>query len=309
MTTSSSNTILVVDDSATDLKLAGALLKRDPRLTIAYAANGQEALDSFATLIPDAVVTDLQMPEMDGLELVSAINEQYPRVPVILMTAAGSEEIAVKALQLGASSYVPKRRLTNDLLEIVNRVLETAREDASHSRLMTCITHYECEFVLENDPKLISTLVHYLRQSAKSLDLGEEGDRLRVGMALDEALLNAHYHGNLEVSSQLREKDHSEFYKLARERAQVEPYIDRRIHVWYSMTPREAIYRIRDEGPGFDPKLLPDPTDPANLEKPSGRGVLLMKTFMDEVIYNDAGNEVTMIKRWLKNGQMKKPVD
>ena len=48
---------------------------------------------------------------------------------------------------------------------------------------------------------------------------------------------------------------------------------------------------------GFDPSLLPDPTQPENLEKVSGRGVLLMRTFMDEVIYNDAGNEVELIKR------------
>jgi anti-sigma regulatory factor (Ser/Thr protein kinase) len=54
---------------------------------------------------------------------------------------------------------------------------------------------------------------------------------------------------------------------------------------------------IRDEGPGFDPRQLPDPTAPTNLEKPSGRGLLLMRTFMDEVVYNDAGNQVTLVKR------------
>ena len=54
---------------------------------------------------------------------------------------------------------------------------------------------------------------------------------------------------------------------------------------------------IRDEGPGFDPDGLPDPTDPENLTKASGRGVLLIRTFMDEVRFNDTGNEITMIKR------------
>ena len=54
---------------------------------------------------------------------------------------------------------------------------------------------------------------------------------------------------------------------------------------------------IRDEGPGFDPRELPDPTDPTNLERPSGRGLLLMRTFMDDVSYNDDGNQVTLIKR------------
>jgi len=53
---------------------------------------------------------------------------------------------------------------------------------------------------------------------------------------------------------------------------------------------------VRDEGPGFDPASLPDPTDPANLDRPCGRGMLLMRTFMDNVIYNDRGNEVTLFK-------------
>ena len=56
------------------------------------------------------------------------------------------------------------------------------------------------------------------------------------------------------------------------------------------------VYVIRDEGPGFDVSGLPDPTDPANLDRPCGRGMLLMRTFMDNVIYNDRGNEVTLFK-------------
>ena len=54
---------------------------------------------------------------------------------------------------------------------------------------------------------------------------------------------------------------------------------------------------MRDEGSGFDPGALPDPLDPENLEKASGRGVLLMRAFMDDVRYNDAGNEVTLVLR------------
>src|ERR1041385_8005293 len=62
--------------------------------------------------------------------------------------------------------------------------------------------------------------------------------------------------------------------------------------------PRDhAEFTVRDEGPGFDVSTLPDPRDPANLEKASGRGVMLIRTFMDEVRYNDKGNQVTMTKR------------
>ncbi|MEC9096076.1 MAG: ATP-binding protein [Planctomycetota bacterium] len=54
---------------------------------------------------------------------------------------------------------------------------------------------------------------------------------------------------------------------------------------------------IQDEGEGFDPDNVPDPTLPENLDKPSGRGVMLMKAFMDDVLYNDIGNQLTFIKR------------
>ena len=59
----------------------------------------------------------------------------------------------------------------------------------------------------------------------------------------------------------------------------------------------EAAYVVRDEGPGFNPHGLPDPRDAANLEKASGRGLFLIRTFMDEVRYNASGNEITLIKR------------
>ena len=54
---------------------------------------------------------------------------------------------------------------------------------------------------------------------------------------------------------------------------------------------------VRDEGPGFDPATLPDPTDPSNLERVGGRGLLLIRTFMDEVRHNESGNEITFVKR------------
>ena len=58
---------------------------------------------------------------------------------------------------------------------------------------------------------------------------------------------------------------------------------------------------IRDEGPGFDLSSLRDPTDPENLEKAGGRGLLLINAFMDEVRHNERGNQITMIKNKAEN--------
>src|SRR5690349_13208032 len=103
------SSVLVVDDSAVDRLRAEKLIANQTSLTVVTAANGKEALACLARNLPDIVITDMQMPEMDGLQLVEEIRSRYPSVPVVLMTAHGSEELAVQALQKGAASYVPKR--------------------------------------------------------------------------------------------------------------------------------------------------------------------------------------------------------
>jgi anti-sigma regulatory factor (Ser/Thr protein kinase) len=122
-------------------------------------------------------------------------------------------------------------------------------------------------------------------------------------MALEEALVNAMYHGNLEVSSELRSQgDGSTFYALLRERRDSPPYSQRVLHVRAAISQEQVRFTIRDEGPGFDPSTLPDPSAAPNLERVSGRGVMLLRTFMDSVQYSATGNEVTLVKRCAVGG-------
>jgi CheY-like chemotaxis protein/anti-sigma regulatory factor (Ser/Thr protein kinase) len=289
-------TVLVVDDSATDRRLAVGLIEKTPDFTVLQATNGRDALEQIELHLPDLVVTDMMMPEMNGLELVSKVREHYPLMPIILMTSQGSEEIAVQALQQGAASYVPKRSLATELLEVIDRVLAASQESRGRARLVGRLSRYEYAFNLENDVSLVCAVAGYLREEAIRLRLWPRAECLRLGVALEEALLNAFHHGNLEISSELREQDHRAYNDLAEKRCQEPPYKDRRIFVSVKVTAAQAIYVVRDEGPGFDPTTLPDPTDPTNLDRPCGRGLLLMRTFMDNVIYNDKGNEVTLFK-------------
>lgn len=290
-------TILIVDDSAVDRQLVGGLLRSESDFSIQFAANGAEALTHIEAEAPSVVVTDLIMPEMDGLELVKSVHQKHPLIPVILMTSKGNEEIAVQALQAGAASYAPKNSLAKTLLETIRSLLDVSTQQQSHERLLQCMTQTDATFQLDNDYTLIPALIGHLQDSVTRIGLCDDNERVRVGVALDEALVNALYHGNLELSSEMRDSDHERYTQLARVRRSSAPYCDRRIHVRISLTPRKGSFVIRDEGPGFDPSCLPDPRDPANLEQLGGRGVLLMRTFMDEVSYNPHGNEVTMIKR------------
>ena len=287
--------VLVVDDSLVDRRRAGALLERSNDWELCFAENGAEALAVVRERCPDVVVTDLQMPELDGLGLVRTLAREFPLLPVVLMTGQGSETIAVEALEAGAASYVPKREL-NLLPETVERVLTIAGERKQRANLRRCLKSLTGEYELGNEPGMLTSLVAELQAHLQEMGLFSEGDRLRVGVALEEALLNAAYHGNLEVDSELREHDFALYYETARQRAKAYPYRDRRVTVHVDLSSKGARYTIRDQGRGFDPKTLPDPTDPRNLERSSGRGLLLMRTFMDKVEYNSTGNEVTLCK-------------
>src|SRR5262249_48847532 len=147
--------VLVVDDSITDRKLAVGLLQRVPDFTVYEAADGKEALQSIGLHLPDLVVTDMQMPNMNGLELVSQIKEQFPLTPVILMTSQGSEEIAVQALQKGAASYVPKRVMATDLVDTIDRVMAATQQVRGRARLVNRMTQCEYAFSVENDLELV----------------------------------------------------------------------------------------------------------------------------------------------------------
>ncbi len=92
-----------------------------------------------------------------------------------------------------------------------------------------------------------------------------------IKLALEEAMTNAVRHGN-------RNDD------------------QKQITVRYAVSPRRALIIIVDEGPGFDVSHVPDPTQPEFLERPFGRGIMLMRAYMSRVAYNAAGNEVRMVK-------------
>src|SRR5580704_12367782 len=117
--------VLVVEDSPTQASELRFLLE-DAGFDVEIACDGIAALSSLEERLPSIIVTDLQMPRMDGLALVEAVRRAHPSVPVILITAHGSEEIAARALRSGAASYVPKRYLAQDLAQVVHQIIAMA---------------------------------------------------------------------------------------------------------------------------------------------------------------------------------------
>jgi CheY-like chemotaxis protein len=293
--------ILLVEESASKRRHTADLLQRNGKVEVIYAGSGPEALSTIERLSPDVVLAALPPQGTDFLGVLHDIHSSYPSLPIILMTADAVTPVLSKALQRGAASLVPKSNLGRYLAQTLDHVLELSRT-GRHQRLVGYLCQTECSFSLENDPDLIAPLVAHLQEVTARLEGMDESARMQLGVALHEGLLNAMYHGNLEISSDLRECGESAFLAAAEQRRRSSPHRDRRVHVKATMTPSEAVFVIRDEGPGFNPETIPDPTAPANVSKASGRGILLMRTFVDDMHYNATGNELTLVKRLPTNG-------
>jgi CheY-like chemotaxis protein len=294
--------VLIVEDSPDQARMIAALLESGDYAT-EVARDGVTALRVIEERTPDVVVTDLIMPGINGLQVVEAVRRRHPRLPVILMTAFGSGEIAARALRQGAASYVPKRSLREELLRTVESTLRVARAETARARGVECLDETEYRFVLQNDEALIPPLVAFvqdaIRRHGERLD---DNQLIQVGIALQEALLNAMHHGNLEVDSAVRESGSEHYERMVAGRRADPHYGSRRVHFSARISADRLDCVIRDEGPGFDPSQVPDPTNPANLERVSGRGLYLIWTFMDRVVHNATGNQITLVKRLTGGG-------
>jgi CheY-like chemotaxis protein/anti-sigma regulatory factor (Ser/Thr protein kinase) len=289
--------VLVVDDSSLFRRMAGGLIRDGLGCRVACAADGIEALSLLESVEPSVVLTDIQMPRMDGFELVQAIRTDHPGIPVILMTAYGSEAVAARALHAGAASYIPKDCLASDLIDTLRRVLTVVEGNQRRRLLLACQKARTGSFEIGNDPDLFPALIGLVQEDLLTFSLGDATTRTRIAIAIQEALANALYHGNLECSSDLRQEDERHFYRLADERQAIEPYHSRRIHLETRIDRDEFRIDIRDEGPGFDVSSLDKPFDPEDLLRIGGRGMILIRSFLDQVIHNEMGNQITLIKR------------
>ena len=236
---------------------------------------------------------------MDGLQLVEAIKEQAPTIPVVLTTSQGSEEncrpvAPERCVVLCTQTRFGHLPLSNNQ----PRSSGWCKKEQHQQAVAKYAIENKVEFSLVTDELLVPSVIARLEEPINELGVFDEGEWMQVAMALDEALVNAMIHGNLEVSSELRQTDDGKPYvDMIKKRKNESPYCQRRVNVQLQASTEQATFIIRDEGPGFDTGSLIDPTDPENLERAGGRGLLLINAFMDEVRHNDAGNEIVMIKR------------
>ncbi len=297
--------VLLVEDSPTQAVEIRLLLEEGAH-EVTHVGNGKLAIDVLETEPIELVVTDLEMPEMNGLELVEAMRIDFQHIPAVLVTARGSEELASKALQKGAAGYVPKNHLQSLLNDTITDVLGVIRTDASFAKLIKTLQKNVFVFDMPNEADLISPLTGLLIQVIAGMDLISGTELVRMGVALEHALVNAMFRGNLDLGPSVTPAHRAIVYDdattdLIESRKNSDPYRDRVVHVDATASKDEIRIVVRDQGKGFNTANIPGQDDSKVLDTESGRGLVLMASFTDELIFNDVGNEVTLVKRCKKD--------
>jgi DNA-binding response OmpR family regulator len=271
--------ILIVDDDPDIHHLLRVALQAGDR-QIESAYDGLEGLRSIEAVAYDLVMTDVNMPGLDGMALTERVHEVRPETPVVVMTVASTPENVIRAIQERAFSYFSKPFTTSSVAEMVGRALSSkpseddievlsARPDWLGLRL-------RCKM------ETADRILQFLREMGMSLPAAEQEN---IATAFREILLNAIEHG-----------------------AGNDP--TKRVTITYVRAERALLYYVRDPGKGFSFQELPHAAV-SNLTnstfehtevrerlglRPGGFGLLMTRQLVDEMIYSEAGNEVLLIK-------------
>ncbi|MGE0792172.1 MAG: sigma-54-dependent transcriptional regulator [Sandaracinaceae bacterium] len=175
---SSTGRVLVVDDEDNARDALRELLA-DEGYEVCSAADGQEALDVLEEFDPEVVLTDLKMPRIDGLELLSRARPRLPHATFVVMTAFGSIDTAVEAIRRGAESYLTKPLDWGALLALVGRAMERARlSEEAQSLRDTLERRYSFDRIIGDHPsmqRLLKTVAQVASSRATVLIKGESG--------------------------------------------------------------------------------------------------------------------------------------
>lgn len=310
--------ILIVDDIPENIDILVAVLSDEYKT---YAAtNGKTALELAERNKPDLILLDIMMPQMSGYEVCERLkaNPVTLHIPIIFLTAKTAAEDVIKGLKLGAADYVTKPFNPYELLERIKNVgamhshnkeldsflkeksteLEDVKKQMKSLENVFNIQPFiqNLEFSLPTNTKYVQPVLDFLNHCYSAFCNSHNLDSMSLSIALNEAILNSMIHGNLQISSQIKQEDWDMFDKVVKERENDPAYQKKQIQMTYSSTDENISISIEDEGEGFDTSNLQKENEPEMLLE-SGRGILLIRSFMDEVFWNEKGNKITMIKK------------
>ena len=253
--------VLVVDDEQHIRQLLTLVLAREGFAV--WSAAGGRAAAEFYRQHQDrigVVLLDVRMPGLDGRGALAALQRINPDVRVLFVSGDTGQYEPEALLGMGAAGVLQK---PFDLAELSRAVRRALARDQPEQQPAVCLNIH----IMADLPMVLGPVAEAMTR------LGyPKKDVFGVQLALEEALVNAVKHGN-----------------------QGDP--GKQVRVRYRVTAEQVLVEVEDEGTGFDPTAVADPTSPEGLDRPSGRGLLLMRHYLSSVVFNERGNAVTLCQR------------
>lgn len=249
---------------------------------------------------PHVTVVNVDDPVVDGMGLL----EEMKRDPwlhygaLIVVHAHTDEAIAAAAAKgLNLVALIPYD-LVDTYLPRALRILRDNNQILYQRDIHLLLrAHHSGSFVLDNDPFDLLTYSRLLANFLFNFNLITDEQRDRFHVALIELLVNAVEHGNCGITYEEKSAylaGHDNSLDLIRERIRDPAVGARRVYLSYRIAPEETVVTIRDEGAGFDWRAYRVATGEEGLDEMHGRGILMAQAYIDDLSYNDAGNEVTV---------------
>ena len=259
-----SRKILIIDDYD---DLATALTREFTKMGhfVKTTENRAEAVVLYKDDTFDMVITDLD-GEKPVFDARSNGKEEFNFLPKPLENFQGD----IKAFKICLANYGRETFDENEVNHLIKSALNYKAKFIDRGPAMKN-RHEKIEFEVPSIISSMHDILGYLIKRVEKLGVVSR-KQSNLLVALDEAFVNAVKHGNKFDTDKL-------------------------VRISVEISPTKASFTIEDEGDGFDVEEIPDPTNPENLFKTSGRGVMFIYNIMDEVIYNSRGNRVTMIKK------------
>jgi len=285
--------ILLIDDESMLLEELTDYLST--KHTVVSATNGQDGWEVF-TQTPntfDVILSDIKMPVCDGIQFLQRLRQEDYKTPIVFMTGHGGLQNSIQALQHGAFDFILKPFRLKSLDAVLAKIEALYTTKQQLWRVLPQI-HSRLDLSITSHTNLIPAVVQYLQNHIVPFCEMQNLEPYKIGLCLVEAITNAVIHGNLGISSDLREKDYEGFSTLISSREADPEFSEKSVEIYCKLSSTELIFEIQDQGEGFNWKNIPV-YDPLSLLE-YGRGLLIIENTMDHLTWNDSGNRIIMTK-------------
>ena len=287
--------VLIIEDCESNAEILAEMVESAGHETC-VVHDGLSGLDQARLYCPHVVFTDYRLPGIDGLEVCRRIRQMNRYAHVVMVTAFGSERVALDALHNGASNYLNKPINPDYLLYMLGKYDESVRGFEDLRRVNLCLRRIAADLEMPSDPRLVIPVVDRILREVE--DQWPQVDINGLHLGLEEIIRNAIEHGNLEIGLDEKACALNEFRltELMEERMEVPRLASRVVRINYEIQDDRLVCVVEDEGPGFDHTKPPDPLSEEGLQRLNGRGIFLTRAFFDRVTYMGRGNRVELIK-------------